>query len=72
LLQKEFGYSGEKVVIEEFLEGEECSIMAVCDGEKSVLLPTARDYKRSLDNDKGENTGGMGGLKPFADSKRGE
>jgi phosphoribosylamine--glycine ligase len=71
LLQKEFGSAGNKVVIEEFLEGEECSVMAICDGEKSVLLPTARDYKRSMDNDRGENTGGMGCLSPSPIVKEG-
>src|SRR5438128_192046 len=59
-----FGESGRRVLIEEFLAGEEASIMAVCDGENSVLLPPARDYKRAWDGDRGENTGGMGAYAP--------
>ena len=59
-----FGASGRRVLIEEFLEGEEASVMAVCDGERFVLLPAARDYKRAYDGDQGPNTGGMGGYAP--------
>ncbi len=64
MVQKKFGNAGNKIVIEEFLAGNEASIMALCDGEKSLILPTARDYKRALDEDKGENTGGMGAVSP--------
>ncbi len=59
-----FGDSGRAVVIEEFLAGEEASVMAVCDGERFVLLPAARDYKRAHDGDRGPNTGGMGAFAP--------
>jgi phosphoribosylamine--glycine ligase len=59
-----FGESGRSVVIEEFLEGEEASVIAVCDGERFVLLPAARDYKRAYDEDRGPNTGGMGSYAP--------
>ena len=59
-----FGEGGHRVVLEEFLEGEEASIMAVCDGERHVLLPAARDYKRAFDGDRGPNTGGMGSYAP--------
>ena len=59
-----FGAGGARVLIEEFLEGEEASVMAVCDGERFVLLPSARDYKRAEDGDRGPNTGGMGALAP--------
>jgi phosphoribosylamine--glycine ligase len=59
-----FGASGNAVVIEEFLEGEEASVMAVCDGVRHVLLPSARDYKRAFDFDRGLNTGGMGAFAP--------
>jgi phosphoribosylamine--glycine ligase len=59
-----FGASGARVVIEEFLDGEEASLMAVCDGSRFVLLPAARDYKRAYDGDHGPNTGGMGAYAP--------
>lgn len=59
-----FGTAGRQVVIEEYLEGEEASVFAVCDGERYVLLPAAQDHKRILDGDKGKNTGGMGAYAP--------
>ncbi len=59
-----FGAAGHRVLIEEFLRGEEASLMAVCDGESFVLLPCARDYKRAEDGDRGPNTGGMGAYAP--------
>jgi phosphoribosylamine--glycine ligase len=59
-----FGESGKTVVIEEFMEGEEASIFAVCDGKDYVLLAPAQDHKRIFDNDEGPNTGGMGAYAP--------
>lgn len=59
-----FGKSGDTVVIEEFLDGEEASIFALTDGERYVVLPSAQDHKRIYDNDKGKNTGGMGAYSP--------
>jgi len=59
-----FGEAGRKVLLEEHLEGEEVSVMAVCDGHRHVLLPSARDYKRAEDGDRGANTGGMGACAP--------
>lgn len=60
-----FGDSGRAVVIEEFLSGEEASVMAVCDGSRHVLLTPARDFKRAFDGDQGPNTGGMGAFAPM-------
>ncbi|RTI72643.1 phosphoribosylamine--glycine ligase [Campylobacter jejuni] len=59
-----FGDAGKLVVIEEFLDGYELSIFAVCDGNDFVLLPVAQDHKKLLDNDQGPNTGGMGAYTP--------
>lgn len=59
-----FGDAGKLVVIEEFLDGYELSIFAVCDGNDFVLLPAAQDHKKLLDNDQGPNTGGMGAYAP--------
>ncbi|MFI5369973.1 MAG: phosphoribosylamine--glycine ligase [Candidatus Eisenbacteria bacterium] len=59
-----FGEPGRRVVIEEFLAGEEASVMAVCDGTRHLLLSPARDFKRALDGDRGPNTGGMGAYAP--------
>jgi phosphoribosylamine--glycine ligase len=59
-----FGQSGVEVVIEEFLEGEEASFFAICDGTRAVPFATAQDHKRVGDNDTGPNTGGMGAYSP--------
>ncbi len=59
-----FGKAGETVVIEQFLEGIEFSLFAICDGEHYEILPIAKDYKRAFDNDMGLNTGGMGSVTP--------
>lgn len=60
LLDNKFGDSGARVVIEEFLEGEEFSLFAFVNGDKFYMMPTAQDHKRAYDGDKGPNTGGMG------------
>ena len=59
-----FGDAGRRVVIEEFLQGTECSLHALVDGKNYLLLESARDHKRALDGDQGPNTGGMGALSP--------
>jgi phosphoribosylamine---glycine ligase len=58
------GEAGGEVVIEEFLEGEEASFFALCDGGTALALTTAQDHKRAYDGDKGPNTGGMGAYSP--------
>lgn len=66
MLQGKFGKAGEKVVIEEFLEGIELSVFVLTDGESYVILPEAKDYKRIGEGDTGLNTGGMGAVSPVA------
>jgi phosphoribosylamine--glycine ligase len=62
-----FGAAGQRVVIEEWLDGPEVSIFAICDGARAVPLEPARDYKRLGDGDAGPNTGGMGSYSPVDD-----
>src|SRR6266545_3639766 len=62
--ERVFGAAGDRVLVEEFLRGHEASFLAICDGEVAVPLPTARDYKKVYDGDRGPNTGGMGGHSP--------
>jgi phosphoribosylamine--glycine ligase len=64
MVSKAFGVAGSRVVIQEFLEGIEVSMHALCDGKTAKIFPTSQDHKRSLDGDQGLNTGGMGAYSP--------
>jgi phosphoribosylamine--glycine ligase len=64
MVSKAFGVAGTRVVIQEFLEGIEVSLHALCDGKTAKIFPTSQDHKRALDGDLGLNTGGMGTYSP--------
>jgi phosphoribosylamine---glycine ligase len=64
MVDRAFGEAGSRVVIQEFLEGIEVSLHALCDGRTAKLFPTSQDHKRALDGDQGLNTGGMGTYSP--------
>jgi phosphoribosylamine--glycine ligase len=64
LVSKAFGAAGANIVIQEFLEGIEVSLHALCDGKTAKIFPTSQDHKRALDGDLGLNTGGMGTYSP--------
>ncbi|MEE9431668.1 MAG: phosphoribosylamine--glycine ligase [Melioribacteraceae bacterium] len=65
MLDSIFGESGNTIVIEEFLEGEELSVFAITDGDDYILLPASQDHKRIGEGDTGKNTGGMGAYAPL-------
>ncbi|MFA0782083.1 phosphoribosylamine--glycine ligase [Fervidibacter sacchari] len=67
MVEREFGEAGKRVVVEEFLEGREASVMVFTDGRTVKPMLPSRDHKRLLDNDQGPNTGGMGAYCPVPD-----
>ncbi len=64
LIKNRFGEAGSEVVLEEFLEGEEVSVFALCDGAVALTMASAQDHKAAYNGDKGPNTGGMGAYSP--------
>lgn len=62
--ERKFGNAGSRVLVEEFIEGEEVSVMALTDGKRVVPIAPAKDYKKAFDGDEGPNTGGMGSHSP--------
>lgn len=67
LVDRVFGDAGASIVIEDAIPGREVSVHAICDGERFLRLPPARDHKRVFDGDRGPNTGGMGAICPAKD-----
>jgi phosphoribosylamine--glycine ligase len=66
MVDRRFGEAGATVVVEEFMQGEELSVLAITDGEQVVLLPPSQDHKRLGEGDTGPNTGGMGAYAPVS------
>jgi len=64
MVEKKFGKAGERIIIEDCLEGEEASILVITDGDTVIPLVSSQDHKAVYDNDKGPNTGGMGAYSP--------
>ena len=67
MVRRIFGKAGDRLIIEERLDGQEASILALTDGRTIVPLESSQDHKRAFDHDEGPNTGGMGAYSPAAD-----
>lgn len=65
MLERAYKQAGNEVIVEEFLDGQEVSIHALCDGKTAIMFPTSQDHKARYDGDKGLNTGGMGTIAPL-------
>ncbi len=72
MVDQKFGAAGKTVVIEEFMEGDEISVLTFCDGKTFKSLPPGQDHKRIFDGNKGPNTGGMGVYAPLSFVSRGD
>jgi phosphoribosylamine--glycine ligase len=59
-----FGSAADRVLVEQYIDGDEVSLMVLCDGERAIPLATVKDYKKVFDGDRGPNTGGMGSHSP--------
>src|SRR4029079_19498812 len=64
MVRRIFGQAGDRLIVEERLDGRETSVLAITDGRTIVPLESCQDYKRAFDHDEGPNTGGMGGFSP--------
>ena len=67
MVRRIFGQAGDRLIIEERLDGQEASVLALTDGRTIIPLESSQDYKRAFDHDEGPNTGGMGAFSPTAD-----
>ena len=70
MIEKKFGSAGNRVIIEQYLTGEEVSVLALCDGSRLIMMPSAQDHKAIGTGDSGPNTGGMGAYSPAPVYKR--
>ena len=66
MIRRIFGQAGDRLIIEERLDGQEASVLALTDGRTIIALEPSQDYKRAFDHDEGPNTGGMGAYSPTA------